>query len=273
MACALTRSGGFGARITDPVSYLPGFPSDIKFSPNGESLAVAATTSVVVYAWSSSGFGAVLGDVTPGGNVLGVTYSPNGDYIAVAHSSSPYVSIYPWSGTAFSAKVSDPATTPTGSGYAVAFSPAANAVVVAHATTPYLSAYPWSGGAFGTKYSDPASLPAYNSYAAAFSPDGNYVAVTGGIGLTGPFSPTDYFSVYPWSAGFGTRISAPEQSTGSGNGVAFSPDGAFIAFTRPSVGGISVYPWSAGTFGTKCTAQTPSPAGSCSGIAFNRATV
>lgn len=266
-------SSGFVTKVSDPATLPASRPTALAFAPDSSSLATAVGTLVRVYAWSSSGFGAALDTVSPGGNVLGVTYSPNGDYIAVAHSSSPYVSIYPWSGTAFSAKVSDPATLPTGAGYAVAFSPAANAVVVAHASSPYVSAYPWSGGAFGSKYSNPATLPAYDSYAVTFSPDGNYVAVTGAIGASGPFPPTDYFSVYPWSAGFGTKVSSPEQATSAGTGVAFSPRGDFIAFTYQSTGGVSVYPWSAGTFGAKCTAPAVAPTGSCNGIAFNRATV
>ena len=43
-----------------------------------------------------------------------------GDHIAVAHSNSPYVSVYPWTGS-FGTKVADPATLPAGNGWDVVF--------------------------------------------------------------------------------------------------------------------------------------------------------
>ena len=43
--------------------------------------------------------------------------------LAVVHSTSPYISVYPWS-SGFGTKYSDPSTLPTGNGKSVAFSPA-----------------------------------------------------------------------------------------------------------------------------------------------------
>lgn len=43
----------------------------------------------------------------------GVAFSPDGAYIGVAINSSPYVYVYPWSGS-FGAKMSNPATLPPG---------------------------------------------------------------------------------------------------------------------------------------------------------------
>ena len=40
--------------------------------------------------------------------------------IAVAHTTTPFISVYPWTG-AFGTKVSDPATLPTNTGNGVAF--------------------------------------------------------------------------------------------------------------------------------------------------------
>ena len=39
-------------------------------------------------------------------------------WIAVAHDTTPYISVYPWTG-AFGTKVTNPATLPTGAGYGV----------------------------------------------------------------------------------------------------------------------------------------------------------
>jgi hypothetical protein len=72
-------------------------------------------------------------------------------YVAVAHNTSPYITAYPWSGSGFGAKFSNPATLPSGSGRGVAFSPAGDAVAVAHLSSPYITAYPWSGSGFGDK--------------------------------------------------------------------------------------------------------------------------
>jgi len=42
-------------------------------------------------------------------------------FIAVAHFTSPYITAYPWSGSGFGAKFSDPGTLPTDTGTNVAF--------------------------------------------------------------------------------------------------------------------------------------------------------
>ena len=80
--------------------------------------------------------------------------------IAVASNDSPYITAYPWSGSGFGTKYSNPATLPTGTGQGVAFSSNGSDVAVAISNaSPYVLAYPWSGSGFGTKYSDPATLP------------------------------------------------------------------------------------------------------------------
>ena len=42
--------------------------------------------------------------------------------IAIAHTTTPYISVYPWS-SGFGTKYANPATLPTGTGNGVAFSP------------------------------------------------------------------------------------------------------------------------------------------------------
>lgn len=90
-------------------------------------------------------------------------------HIAVAHSTSPYVSVYPWS-SGFGTKVADPGTAVAGNGVGVAFSPSGNDIAIAHTTSPYISTYPWSSG-FGTKYSDPGTAVAGQGNGVAFEPD------------------------------------------------------------------------------------------------------
>jgi len=90
------------------------------------------------------------------------------EYIAVANNTSPFVTAYPWSGSGFGTKFSNPATLPTGDSSGVAFSPSGAAIAVAHDNTPFVSAYPWSGSGFGTKFSNPATLPTGNGQGVAF---------------------------------------------------------------------------------------------------------
>lgn len=47
--------------------------------------------------------------------------TPTAKYIAVVGASYPYISAYPWSGSGFGTKYSNPATLPTGTGNGVAF--------------------------------------------------------------------------------------------------------------------------------------------------------
>jgi hypothetical protein len=89
--------------------------------------------------------------------------------IAVAHATTPFISAYPWSGSGFGTKFSNPATLPASTGNGVAFSSDGAAIAVAHDTTPFITAYPWSGSGFGTKYSNPATLPTGTGLGVAFN--------------------------------------------------------------------------------------------------------
>ena len=89
-------------------------------------------------------------------------------FIAVAHSGSPNVSAYPWSGSGFGTKFTDPGTLPPSNGRGVAFTAAGDAIAVAHFSSPFITAYPWSGSGFGTKFADPATLPANVGRGVAF---------------------------------------------------------------------------------------------------------
>jgi hypothetical protein len=79
-----------------------------------------------------------------------------------------------------------------------------------------------------------------------------------------------YISAYPWDSGFGTKYANPSTlPTGTGRGVAFSPDGADIAVVHNSSPYVTTYPWSSG-FGTKYANPATLPTGAAAlGLAFS----
>jgi hypothetical protein len=185
--------------------------------------------------------------------------------IAVAHNTTPFVTAYPWSGSGFGTKFTNPGTLPTGDGYGVAFSPNGNAVAVAHQTSPRISAYPWSGSGFGTKYTNPATLPTNDGFGVAFTPVGDAIAVAHGG--------TPFVTAYPWSgSGFGTKFTNPATlPPDNGRGVAFSPAGDAIAVAHDNTPYVTAYPWSISGFGTKFTNPATLPTGNGYGVAFSPA--
>lgn len=183
--------------------------------------------------------------------------------IAVSHEVSPNITVYPWSGSGFGPKYTNPATLPAGNGQDVAFSPSGNAVAVAHSTSPYVSAYAWNSG-FGTKFSNPGTPPTGTGLCVDFSPAGDAIAVGH---ITSPC-----ISAYPWSdSGFGTKYTNPATLPVNGRGVAFSPAGNAIAVAHSNSPYINAYPWSGSGFGTKYADPATLPPDICYGVAFSPA--
>ena len=78
-----------------------------------------------------------------------------------------------------------------------------------------------------------------------------------------------FITVYPWSSGFGTKYANPATlPTGTGQTVAFSPNGADIAVAHSTTPFITAYPWSSG-FGTKYSNPATLPTGTSAGVAFS----
>ncbi len=179
--------------------------------------------------------------------------------LAVVFISSPYVIVYPWTGS-FGVKYSDPATLPGGPSYGVAFSHAGDAIAVAHSLTPAITVYPWSAG-FGAKYSNPATLPGGAGLGVDFRPGDDAIAVVS--------NNTPYIDVYAWSAGFGTKYSDPATLPPDvSRGVSWSPSGDAIAVAHDSSPYISVYPWNAG-FGAKYSDPATLLSGNGTGVKFS----
>ena len=182
----------------------------------------------------------------------GATAGVKKQFIAVAHETTPFITAYPWSGSGFGTKFSNPGTLPTGFGSDVAFSPFGDAIAVAHSTSPFITAYPWSSSGFGTKFANPGTLTAGDGLGVAFSPSGDAIAVTS--------SSSPFINAYPWSSsGFGAKFANPGTlPAGVGNGVAFSPAGDAIAVAHGGAASpaaitnpLAVYQWSSSGFGAR----------------------
>lgn len=159
------------------------------------------------------------------GRGIQITSERPGMAVAVTYSSSPYLSVYPFtSQDGFGTKYSNP-TSPPGSGpQRVSFHPDGTAIAVTQTSSPYVNIYSWtSTGGFGTRYSDPAG--GYNgaAYGVGFSTTGGAI----GIG----FNSSPRFRAWAWnsSTGFGTEYSLTSPGSGTWNSVAFGPGSLVIA--------------------------------------------
>ena len=174
---AWTSGAGWGSNYSLPSggNTFPQAPRRIGFSQDNSAVAMAGIASLApfAYPWSdSTGFGTKYAN--PATSLTGVatfcTFSPDNDAVAFSHATSPFLTVYAWSGSGFGTKYSNPATLPpsTGSATSVAFNGDGTAVAVTGDASPYVAVYPWSSSGFGTKYADPATLPTGSANAAVF---------------------------------------------------------------------------------------------------------
>lgn len=203
---------GFGTKYSNPATGTFSNTRAVTFHPSDTAIAVSSNSSPYInaYAWTSaSGFGTKFANpatLPAGGPQSGtpknIAFSPAGDAVAIAHSTTPFVTVYAWSGSGFGTKFANPATLPVSTGFGVAFSPLGDAIAVTNGGSPAVTAYPWNGSGFGTKYSNPATLPT-GATSLAFSPNGDTLAVAD---IGSPF-----IRAYPFNSatGFGTIYPNP----------------------------------------------------------------
>lgn len=187
----------------------------------------------------------------PAGAANRLAFSPDGAWLAVVHATSPFITVYPWTGSGFGTKVADPGTALPGQGQSVTWSPDMAYIAIGHDNSPFVTVYNWSGSGFGTKVTNPATLPTSACWGVAFSPDGTWLAVA--------HNSAPRTTVWPWSAGFGTKVANPGTAmSGFTTDVQFSPDGTVILFGDFSSPYVHAYAWSSG-FGSKFANPTTLP--------------
>ena len=170
-------------------------------------------------------------------------------FLAVTHSTTPFMTVYPFSSLGYGTKYSDPATLPPNTGNRISFSPDGKSIAVASSTTsPYYAAYPFSPlSGIGTRYSDPVTVPTGQGNDVTFNPTSNTIAVA--------HSTSPFVSVYPFTTGtgggFGTKYSDPATAfPGNAWAVRFHPNGNYIAAGSSASPYVVVYNWSSG-WGTR----------------------
>jgi sugar lactone lactonase YvrE len=102
LLAATGNAGGFGAKYANPATLPTRDGNGVAFSPTGDAIAVAHSTTpfVTAYPWSSlTGFGTKYADPTTLPQVTlaeGVAFSPDDNAIAITGPTSPYVVAYSW---------------------------------------------------------------------------------------------------------------------------------------------------------------------------------
>jgi WD40 repeat protein len=176
-------------------------------------------------------------------------------HVATAHTASPWLRIYPWSGSVWSSAI-DPGSPPAGAGAprTVAWRPDGNFVALGrsdNAGNPEVIVFPFDGATIGTGITLAATGQAAGGV--AWSPDGLYLFVAWATGNTLRVTAHAFDGVT-----IGAAIEPASKPDNIVSDVKVSPDGNWVAIaTNDSGNKLWVYPWSAGVFGTPVKRATP----------------
>lgn len=210
-----------------------------KFSPSYQWIAVANATSPFINIYATNTITGVPSAVPtkytdpvtlPAGAATSTDWHPNERNIAVSHTTTPFVSIYPWSSNGFGTKWANPTTLPAGNGLCVAWNPLGDFIAVTHSTTPFISVYPFDQiTGIGAKLTDASVLPTTQSTGSprsvAWSPGGDWIIM--GTGTT-PFVWSCPFNRSTGSFGTPQALPLVNIQAGEVRSVAFSRDGAYV---------------------------------------------
>jgi WD40 repeat protein len=167
---------GYGSKYANPATLPTGLGAAIKFSPDGNQIALAHTNSPFVSAWAwSSGFGSKFANpaVLPLYTGLAIDFSPSGNALATGGGlvTTEYsIGVYAWSSSGFGTKYADPPATPfTQRINGVSFNLDGTAISFA-VNNNQMPTYPWSfASGFGTKYADAPSIVAAGFTSVSFT--------------------------------------------------------------------------------------------------------
>lgn len=258
------RAGTTFNKLPDPGTLPTGGATKCKWSPNGDFLAVSHATSPFITIYQKKGNTLTkLSDPStlPGGTGFDVNWTSNGEYLLVNSApNSTGGAIYSVTGTTFT-YFSSSAPNASGAATSGCFSHDSQYCVTSAQFSDALIAYQRAASVFSsiTAPATPAGFP----NGLAFSPDdlSFAVAMTGG----------DNLALYNFSSALGTftQLSSPSSLPGAGtNGVAWSPNGLYLAFAIGSAPYLIVYQRSGSTY-TALTAPSSQPAGVAQGVSWS----
>ena len=172
---------------------------------------------------------------------------------AIAHDVSPYVSVWPFSGTTgYGTKYSNPSTLPPSTGHGVDFS--GNNETIGITGYQFASAYSWTvGTGFGSRISN--TTPALYFTSLSIAKSNAFAAMTTYGSTKGVHG-----YAYSTSTGFGSKFSdpatlpSPNEEMYNVNINNASTDVAYVGYSPPA---ILAYPMSGSGFGTKYANPNP----------------
>ena len=266
--------------IANPTS-LPGTAATgIAISPDGKVIQVGQSGSPYSISYPIFDGGAkaywglksIVANTAAVGTMVGLDYSPDGNFLFGVSNTTPYLQgwhlAYPNPNT--STVLGNPVTILAGAGQCIDVHPNANYVAVGHTTTPFMSVYPYSGNGYGTKIANPGSLPAALVTSIAFSPLGDYLAAAS---QTSPF-----IQVWPFNSATGaigtiaanpTSLPAGGPAGSLGRGIAWRPQGDFIAMASTTSAYVYVVGFNRATGAFTSTILTDAPANTAQCVAWS----
>ena len=213
----------------------------VKFSPDGNWIAVGGTTTpfLKVYSFSEL-YGVGLAVANPAtlpnaGPVNGIAWHPAGTFIVISYGAAaqPVLSGWPW-GPGFGAKLADSSTNGASNNAqdrTLHFRPQGDAVMCGNTNSPFISAFPFTN-VFGARYANPSSLPGGRVVGLQWSPGGDALCYTN--------QSTAAVIAQLWSAGFsGTAFTLASMAAVANSGDVYAVDQyGFLAHEASSaVGG------------------------------------
>lgn len=210
----------WGAKYANPPTGLNTTTPEIHFRPTSTTssgyiaCAMGNTPRIVVFAFTiSGGFGAKVANPSViAASGRGCRFSENGNKVTLSLSSTPFIYVYPFTGT-FGVKLTDPATNnrPGGSAYQAKFRAGDTALLIGHVGSPYVTMYaPWSTSTttFPTKVANPSSLVSNTVYSCAFNS-----AEEGANRVVVGYNSSPYIAAWKWgdptTNTWGTKFSNP----------------------------------------------------------------
>jgi len=221
-------TSGWGTRFTGATSdHTQGYDGEV--GPNDDYMVTTNAYDTAertdVWAVSSSGWGSQVSYPASAPSFTagrGCAFGNTNGYLMFTGTGTPYAATYPWTGSAFGTKHSDPSSTASDTSQSCSFNNNDTEVIAGSDSTPLVHAWAFSASGMGTARSAPSSTPTSSPMQSCdFNDDGTECA------FGEDASPR--VAAYPYSSGFGTKRSAPASPpANTGNWLRFSDDGELV---------------------------------------------